>query len=78
MKWISVKDQEPPKRPILVWSKCGMAHVANYDYDEWCHTENCQYSDTSQTKYTGGHGTGSSIKFTHWAEIEPPKDIHEK
>lgn len=66
-EWIRVEDQEPPKKPILVFGKCGMPHVAIYDYDEHCHTECCY-----EGRY---HAPGSRIEFTHWKPLpEPPRE----
>lgn len=64
MEWISVKDRLPPKTPIMVLGDCGMPHVAQYDYDIHCHTENCDEN--------GGHGTGEEILFSYWMPLPNP------
>jgi hypothetical protein len=68
MKWISRKDEAPPKETILVFGKwCKMPHVAFYDYGDWLHVEAC-YDN-------GGHFSGGHIEFDYWKPLpEPPKD----
>jgi hypothetical protein len=71
MEWINRRDQEPnPKLvKILVWGeRCNCPHVAFYDYQGWCHTEDCQES--------GYHCSGGDIDFKFWQLApDPPIDL---
>jgi len=64
MEWISVLEQAPPNKPILVWGDCDMPHVAQYDYGAHCHTEHCSE--------LGGHSPGTDIDFKFWAPLPNP------
>lgn len=59
--WRSCEDFPPPERDLLVWSKCGMPHIAMWRYETHVHTE-CCYRD-------GEHFAGDDIEFTHWSEL---------
>ena len=62
MEWINVKDCPPPEKAILVYGKCGMPHIAIFDYGNHCHTEHCYIEN-------GHHFPGSPIEFTHWIPL---------
>lgn len=59
--WISIDDQKPPERDILVWGKCDKPHIAFWDYNVHLHAESCNEK--------GHHFPGGDIEFTHWTEL---------
>jgi hypothetical protein len=69
MKWISVKERQPEKHPILVFCKiCQTVHSVIYDYDSWRLSEDCDES--------GNYYAGTSINFDYWME-QPGKPVVE-
>lgn len=61
MEWISVKDQKPPSKDILILNRMGCIHRVVYDYDEYCLPETCDGSS--------GHTPGQAMHFDFWMDL---------
>jgi hypothetical protein len=61
--WISVKDQEPPKKNILVLTKQGCIHYTQLEpiFNEYLIPETCDG--------VSNHRPGQAMHFDFWMEL---------